>query len=91
MAKTPKYEGINPLERLHPYEPFFFVRGQDLLSFDIVAEYAHLLTKAAGQAMREGKDVLAQSLGDQAAQVSLYALEFLDWQRENADKVKYPD
>ena len=41
--------------------------------------------------MRDGKDDLAQSLGNQAAQVAIYALEFLDWQRENPDKVKYPD
>ena len=64
---------------------------QDLLSFDTVAEYAHLLTKAAGQAMRDGKQDLAQSLGEQAAQVSIYALEFLDWQKSNPDKVHYPD
>jgi hypothetical protein len=91
MSKTPKYQDENPLERLHPNEPFFFVRAQDLLSFDTVAEYAHLLTKAAGQAMRDGKQDLAQSLGEQAAQVSIYALEFLDWQKSNPDKVHYPD
>ena len=27
MAKTPKYAGINPLERLHPGEPYFFISG----------------------------------------------------------------
>ncbi len=89
--KEPKYADINPLTKLHPGEPYFFIRAQDLLSFDMVAEYAHLLTKAAGHAIRNGDDNLAQSLGEQAAQVAIYALEFLDWQRDNPDKAKLPD
>jgi hypothetical protein len=91
MAKTPKYQGINPLERLQINEPWFFIRGQDLLSVDAVTEYSYLLRREANRAsVREEYD-LSDSLAKQADEVLEYAEKFKDWQRENNDLVKFPD
>lgn len=37
---TNKYAGINPLEKLHPGEPFFLIRAQDVYSPAAVQAYA---------------------------------------------------
>jgi hypothetical protein len=38
-----------------------------------------------------GDENLSDSLNKQADEVLAYAQKFKDWQRENPDKVKYPD
>lgn len=37
---TMKYSGTNPLERLHPGEPFFLIRAQDVYSPAAIQAYA---------------------------------------------------
>jgi len=91
MARKPKYEGINPLERLHPNEPWFFIRAQDKLSVEIVMEYSRLLEGESWKARGRGDEALARSLSDQSTQVAQAAHKFLDWQEDNPDKVKLPD
>ena len=89
--KTPKYQGINPLERLHPNEPWFFVRGQDRLSVAAVIEYSHLLRHESVNASLRGDHDLSDSLSKQADEVLEFSQRFKDWQRNNSDLVKYPD
>jgi hypothetical protein len=89
--KTPKYQGINPLERLHPGEPWFFVRGQDRLSVAAVTEYSHLLRHESVNASLRGDHDLSDSLSKQADEVLEFARMFKDWQENNSDLVKYPD
>jgi hypothetical protein len=91
MAKTPKYAGINPLERLHKGEPWFFIRAQDKLSVAAVIEYSHLLRHESVNSSLRGDKDLSDSLDKQADEVLAYAQKFKDWQRENPDKVKLPD
>ncbi len=91
MRKTPKYAGINPLERLHPGEPYFFIRAQDKLSVDAVTEYSYLLRREANKAAVRDEYDLSDSLNKQADEVLEYAEKFRDWQRENNDLVKLPD
>ncbi len=89
--KTPKYQGINPLERLHPNEPWFFIRAQDRLSTAAVIEYSHLLRHESVNASLRGDHDLSDSLSKQADEVLEFARMFKDWQRNNSDLVKYPD
>jgi hypothetical protein len=86
-----KYDGINPLERLNPGEPWFFIRAQDRLSVDAVIEYSHLLRREANKASMRNEYDLSDSLSKQAAEVLEFAQNFADWQKENSDLVKYPD
>ena len=60
--KTPKYAGINPLERLHEGEPWFFIRGQDRLSVAAVIEYSHLLRHESVNSSLRGDNELSDSL-----------------------------
>jgi hypothetical protein len=89
--KKPKYQDENPLFRLHPGEPFFFIRAQDKLSVETIMEYSRLLERESWKARGEGNEVLARSLSDQSTEVAIFAHKFLDWQEENPDKVKLPD
>ena len=89
--KAHKYAGINPLERLHPNEPWFFIRAQDRLSVAAVIEYSHLLRHESVNSSLRGDNELSDSLNKQADEVLAYAQDFKDWQEENSDLVKYPD
>jgi hypothetical protein len=91
MARTPKYEGINPLERLNPGEPWFFIRAQDKLSVQAVIEYSHLLRRESNRAILRNDYDLSDSLNKQAEEVLAFAQTFADWQQNNSDLVKYPD
>lgn len=87
---TMKYQGKNPLEKLHPGEPYFFIRAQDSLSSESVQHYASLLKRESDKAYRldddaKGAELLKQSLG-----VLRVAEIFQDWQVGNA-LVKLPD
>ena len=72
-----KYLNQNPLEKLHPGEPYFFIRAQDGLAYVAVMNYSCQL-KAAG-------DVV----GSREVRAIADAIE--DWQKANPDKVKLPD
>ena len=89
--RKPKYEGINPLERLHPGEPYFFIRAQDRLSVAAVIEYSHLLRHESVNTSLRGDYDLSDSLSKQADEVLEFAQKFKDWQENNSDLVKYPD
>jgi hypothetical protein len=91
MSRTPKYADENPLSRLNPGEPFFFIRGQDKLSVDAVVEYSHLLRRESNKAVLRKDYDLSDSLDKQAKEVLAYAEKFMDWQEENSDLVKFPD
>ncbi len=91
MKKSPKYEGINPLTKLHPGEPYFFLRAQDVLAEEIVAAYSHRLQREADKALASGNEELSDRLMQDAIQVIGIAHKFLDWQQDNPDKVKLPD
>ena len=89
--KTFKYQGTNPLTRLHPDEPWFFIRAQDRLSTAAVIEYSHLLRHESVNASLRGDHDLSDSLSKQADEVLEFSQRFKDWQRNNSDLVKYPD
>jgi len=72
-----KYLNENPIEKLHPEEPYFFIRGQDKLSVESVQAYAGLLLK--------------EGLIAQYAEVYEIVKAMERWQRVNPDKVKLPD
>ena len=91
MPKQPKYTNVNPLERLHPGEPYFFIRAQDRLSVEAVFAYSRLLHVEADKAIARGEIELSHTLMEQCADVANFAHKFLDWQEENRDKVKLPD
>lgn len=72
-----KYLNQNPLDKLHPGEPYFFVRAQDIHALETVRGYAASLHDA----------------GDYAGcnEVHKIADAMMDWQKANPDKVKHPD
>lgn len=72
-----KYQNQNPLEKLHPDEPFFFIRAADIHSKTAVLNYACQL-KASGDV--EG-----------SREVRAIADAIEDWQKANPEKVKAPD
>lgn len=74
----PKYATPAALEaRLAPDEPWFAIRGQDVLAPQALAAYAGLL----------------RTLGEteQAQQVEGVAITMLRWQATHKDKLKVPD
>lgn len=89
--RTHKYEGINPLQRLHEGEPFFFIMARDKLSVAAVIEYSHLLRHESVNSSLRGDYDLSDSLNKQADEVLEFAQKFKDWQENNSDLVKYPD
>lgn len=72
-----KYEHTNPLEKLHPGEPYFFLRAQDVHAPATVRDYADRLRDAGDE------------LG--SLECLAFADRMAKWQGENLDKVKYPD
>lgn len=95
--RKPKYEGVNPLEKLNRGEPFFLLRAQDRISSEAVKHYAFLLQQVADLVVKD-KNLdqdeamrLALSLEEQASEVGEIALQFIEWQKQNPDKVKLPD
>jgi hypothetical protein len=91
MDKTPKYADVNPLSKLNPGEPWFFIRAQDKLSPAAVISYSQLLKKEANKALIRKEFDLADSLFEQSDDVLAFATKFMDWQEENQDLVKFPD
>lgn len=72
-----KYQNQNPFDKLHPDEPWFFIRAQDKHAPEAIKFYADLLWNDGDR--------------DGAFEV-LHLLKCLEeWQSENPDKVKSPD
>ena len=95
QIKTPKdyqwkYQGQNPLERLHDGEPYFFIRAQDSLASEAVQAYADLLKREQSKALDAGNVELSDSLLKQALGVLAMANSFLDWQQDHIELVKKP-
>jgi hypothetical protein len=99
MKKSKHESRPDFLKSLHPDEPFFFIRAQDRLSVEAVKAYAQILHRVAdtvvfhiSQDLSEADAIsLALSLSDQATEVAELAMSFIEWQKANPDKVKYPD
>ena len=92
--KTPKYQDINPLTKLHPGEPWFFIRAQDKFSVEAVYDYALLLKNEARALVARGGDddcILASKLITQMVEIREFADEFSAWQKDNPEFVKLPD
>ena len=72
-----KYQGINPFDKLHDGEPWFFLRAQDKHSLPMLRVYASLLSND----------------GDKHGCKSIFNLieEFEEWQKLHPDKIKTPD
>ena len=74
---TGKYADTNPLQKLHPGEPYFLIRAQDKFSPAAITHYATLLA-ASGD--HQG-----------ATECRSIAKAVRSWQQTNPDKVKHPD
>lgn len=71
-----KYNGVNPLHKLHDGEPYFFLRAQDVHSPYAVRHYA----QAVGVLDVKARD-----------ECLAFADHIEQWQEANHDKVKLPD
>ena len=91
MRESGKYEGLNPLERLHEGEPWFFIRAQDRFSVAAVRGYAEGLYAAALDRADHGEADLAAHLHEQAQEVLALVVHMYEWQEANQDLVKIPD
>lgn len=72
-----KYHKTNPIEKLHPGEPWFFIRSTDRFAPAAVQAYATMLG--------------ANGDKDGAAECMAISHEIIQWQKANPDKVKHPD
>lgn len=88
-----KYEGVD-LEKaglkLHDGEPWFLIRGQDVLAPEAVESYIELLrregeTRSAYAADKSG------TLKRSAEELEGFVEQIRHWQSKNRDKVKLPD
>lgn len=72
-----KYENTNPLEKLHPGEPYFFIRSTDAHAYGAVRDYAARI----------------QHAGDNkgALECMAFADRIKAWQTDNPHLVKEPD
>ncbi len=72
-----KYQNTNPLAKLKPGEPYFFLRAQDIHAPAAVRTYASILS----------------ANGDHAGSRECFAIvdAMIDWQKQNPDSTKKPD
>lgn len=75
------YSKIKELLEIPVNEPIFIIRAQDKYSIKTIKEYMDIVQDhtAIGQ------------MRDWFAQVGSIINDFLNWQRDNRDKVKVPD
>lgn len=83
-----KYDNVNPIEKLHEGEIYFFLRAQDKLAPKAVQAYAHELIKASDM---EEDPHRRNDLYKQAIECMSMAARMLDWQLDHKDLVKLPD
>lgn len=86
-----KYEGSNPLAKLHLDEPYFFIRAQDALAVKAVLAYANLLGAASVNHAEKIDFQTAKRLIHQELEVKSIAQAIEDWQALNPQLVKLPD
>lgn len=67
------------LESLEEDEPFFIFRAKDIFSIMVLANYAEIIEKYGPDDADFHRDVIDQLLA------------FKHWQRNNVEKVRYPD
>lgn len=72
-----KYENQNPIEKLHPEEPYFFLRSQDIYAPKAIRTYAGFLY--INDDIKGYEECLK------------FADRMEQWQKDNPDKVKKPD
>lgn len=84
-------------DRLHPEEPWFTLRAQDILAPLAVQQYANFL-RAAAAGLRLGDGVLTaedqavvERLQQQAHDAEGEAADMVLWQSQHPDLVKLPD
>ena len=77
------YQKVKELLDIPIDEPIFIIRAQDQFSIDIIGEYTGLVIARS--------EIGAKGLGEWVENVSLIGQNFINWQRENRDKVKVPD
>lgn len=87
----PRQDDQNPLDRLHPGEPWFLIRGQDRFAVGAVAGYAEGLALAAYELEERGDPEAAAHLHDMEGQVRQVVEGIRSWQDDNPDVVKTPD
>ena len=103
MTDEPKYGTTARLdERLHPDEPWFTLRAQDIFAPYAVREYASFLRAyAAGLQANRAEPDQRLTLGGQDAEIAglrmmaeeceTRAAEMLQWQASHPERVKVPD
>lgn len=90
MARN-KYGRITSELREFPSEePYFLIRGKDVLAPAAVESYANLLRAAAAGAV-EAPSGHQDELISMAQDVSNLAAEIIAWQAANPDRVQLPD
>lgn len=72
----------NQVMRLHPNEPVFILRAQDVFAPKVITTWCNMV-------IHDPK--ATQGNFDQAANASLIANDMEQWQKANPDKVKIPD
>jgi hypothetical protein len=101
-----KYRDVNPMDKLHEDEPFFFLRAQDITAPGAVEAYGQHLKNMA-QTMRLQVEIAQEGDADEdryaliMEQVELLERQSLDcytcaeamriWQHRNPDLIKVPD
>jgi len=85
-----KYEDLNHLgNKLRPDEPWFTLRGQDILAPYAVLSYGNLLLAASSGPGLDGE--IRRQLRKASREVNLGAAEMLAWQSDNPNYTHLPD
>jgi hypothetical protein len=78
-------------DRLHPDEPFFTLRGQDIVAPYAVQAYAALVRSAAAGANLTSGPESAAWLRAHADEADRIAAEMIGWQATHPEYAKLPD
>lgn len=86
-----KYEHVD-LEKaglkLHDGEPWFLLRGQDVLAPETIMSYVNILLREAETLSAYAADKHLKHSADELVE---FVEQMRNWQRKNRDKVKLPD
>jgi hypothetical protein len=77
------YETIKKLLDIPEDEPIFIIRAQDRFSVKLIQYYRKMV--------RDGSKVEVKKLFSWYENVGSVISDFINWQRDNRDKVKVPD
>jgi hypothetical protein len=81
-----KYD--NKMPDLLEGEPWFLIRGRDVLAVDSIRAYANKAVEASSKT--NGDIDRANALTRHAVQCLQIAERFMDWQHANPDKIREP-